>query len=254
MFMSKERESVEPLPERWSAKAKTATVLWFFAVYVGFLVLLVFSEVLVIFLVFPLLPVFSGQGSPTHTLYLVYAIVFGLYLILLKGLLPVIDLILDIGNYHLASDVDRRKYHERIEQAVESLLDSGCREIHILAHSLGSVITYDWPSPRSDRYAVTVLHTIGSPLNKFWYIDHSRPRRHADREGLARRLGGRWTNYWAWSDVVSGLLARYGTSRGGVANTRLRWLGPVLLSHVRYWTNLVVFAGIRHELDRAGRR
>ncbi len=99
---------------------------------------------------------------------------------------------------------------------------------------------------------MTVLHTIGSPLNKFWYLDHARSARLTDRQGLPR-LGGRWTNYWAWSDIVSGFLARYGTNAGGVSNTRIRWLGLALFSHGRYWKNPVVLAGVRREIERSFR-
>ena len=226
---------------------RSATVLWFVAVYVGFIVLLVFSELLIIP---PILPLFESEMTVGEGAVVSLALL-PVYLGIVKVSLPIIDLILDIGNYHLARAEVRGEYFERIEESMRSLVDAGCREIHILAHSLGSVISYDWlASPRADGYPVTVLHTIGSPLNKFWYLDHGLSARLTDRQGLPR-LGGRWINYWAWSDIISGRLARFGTDAGGISNTRLRWLGIALDSHRRYWKNAVVLAGVRHEIERS---
>ncbi len=61
----------------------------------------------------------------------------------------------------------------------------------------------------------------------------------------------RLRNDWAWSDVVSGPLTRYAGVPVRPADTRLRWLGPALASHVRYWGNAEVLDAVRKELATA---
>jgi len=167
-------------------------------------------------------------------------------------LLIPLDLLLDIQNYHIASMEDRSPYQQRVDQAVRALRDSGCTEIHIVAHSLGSVIVYDWLSttPSTDL-PLMALHTLGSPLNKFWYVDHARRRRFADVNLLANFPACRWTNYWAFSDVVSGPSTRYKAPGAKSRDKRIRWLGPVLVSHVYYWTNAIVLSGIRNGIAKS---
>ncbi len=231
-------------------RPRAATVPWFVGVYVAFLLQVLFSEFLIVFPLTLILLDSEGETSVTSVFYVVLAIFLLVYLVILKALLPTIDLILDIGNYHLASAKDRLAYYRPIEEAVTSLRATGSKEeIHILAHSLGTVITYDWLyslAPKS--YPIKSLHTIGSPLNKFWYLDHSRSRRRGDKDCLANLPGVRWTNYWAYSDFISGSLARYTSSSARISNKRLRWLGLAFVSHVRYWENLVVLDAIRDEL------
>ena len=97
---------------------------------------------------------------------------------------------------------------------------------------------------------MTVLHTIGSPLDKFWYIDHSHARRHSDQKGLENRISHVWINYWAYSDPVSGRLNHYDAPGLRVINKRLRWLGLPLLSHVRYWNESEVIDEMRNEIRK----
>lgn len=227
------------------ARVRLATVRWFLGVYGWFLITAVFSE----FLLLPLIMFFQGGVGEIMANLNAIIVLTVVYLLILKRSLPAVDLILDISNYHLASVKDRLPYYDAVEKAVTSLRETGCVEIHILAHSLGSVITYDWLcSNRSEDCPIATLHTIGSPLNKFWYIDHMRTRRLADKEGLASLPVRRWTNYWAYSDVISGFLARYGGPTAGISHKRLRRLGPAFVSHVRYWKNPVVLDSIREEV------
>jgi hypothetical protein len=239
-------------------RPRLATVPWFVAICLGMLLLAAFCELLLLVPAFLLLVVFGNgamSASEITGVVLLIGVFGGLYLLIVKGLVPMIDLLLDVENYHLGSADDRRVYQERVEKAVSSLRQAGCREIHILAHSLGSVITYDWLcAVETCDPAVAVLHTIGSPLNKFWYIDHGRRRRRTDAQGSISICKCRWINYWALSDPVSGRLARYESARVQLSNQRLFRLGLPLVSHTCYWNNPLVIAGIRDAIAKATHR
>jgi len=228
-----------------------AGVLGLVGIYLGFLLLTLFCELLIIP---PLAPVFLNSNlegtfdAPTFlTLYVVFVtLCLGIW----KASLAPVDLLLDICNYHLASRTDRIVYFRRIEEGVDSLRQAGCSEIHVLAHSLGSVIMYDWlRSLSTGTCPVSAFHTIGSPLDKFWYIDRSRRDRREDERGLiSARLPKGWINYWADSDPISGRLNHYGKGSSGVFNLQLRKLGPWLVSHTRYWTNRAVTDSVRERI------
>ena len=227
--------------------------LWFFWVFLGFLLLLLLSEVLFLIPLGVFLPDSqSGQGwfdVPVEFVVAFVTVVLPLYLLFLRLSLPAIDLVLDVSNYHLASMAERRDYFVRLDRGLSELAQRGCKTIHVLAHSLGSVIAYDWlQARRSTSHPVVMLHTIGSPLDKFWYIDHGRLGRDRSPITLDDKLVGAWTNYWAISDPVSGKLHRYDTATQRVNNVRLRWLGPYLWSHARYWTHEVVIRSLRASL------
>ncbi len=193
-------------------------------------------------------------GSPVVDFFMVFAV--AVYLVLLRLSLPAIDLVLDIARYHVAASAGRRKYYDRVHEGVSRLESAGCREIHILAHSLGSVMVYDWlKAPRRAHSLIAVIHTIGSPLDKFWYIDHGRDRRKEDRLGLEGRVSRAWINYWAYSDPVSGALHHYHSPSLPVVNKRMRWLGAFLWSHGRYWHNREVAESLRRWIcDAPARR
>jgi hypothetical protein len=221
------------------------------AIYVAALFLLLVCALFMMFAALPayvwLLPGHDGVVARLVVAIVLLAFVFGV----IRVLLPVLDLILDISNYHLATPVERRVYFERLQQGFDRLQRTGCREIHVLAHSLGTVITYEWltAKARGGEHPIQVLHTIGSPLDKFWFTDHPEHQRFIDESGSAVPPNLRWYNYWAWSDPVSGYLDHFGRDSGLVKNIRLKWLGVFLYSHVRYWTCQRVIDGIRAGLD-----
>jgi hypothetical protein len=107
-------------------------------------------------------------------------------------------------------------------------------EIHVLAHSLGTVVAYHaltgmGQSPGESPYGPRRLYTIGSPLEKIrffwpWTIVGRRPS--ADSEF-------RWTNFYHRMDTVSGALRRF-TAWAPVENIRLKGGGGLLRSHVVY--------------------
>lgn len=164
----------------------------------------------------------------------------------LKYMLTILDLLLDVSSYHLASEEEREEYGRFVRDGVSELRVRGCTGILIVAHSLGSVIFYDWlrrwqPGGTSD---VVGLITMGSPLNKFWYVDHGYERRQEDITGSVTS-GIAWHNFYAWSDPLSGRLRRY----GGVTEHRLRWLGLWGVAHVKYWKSREVEETLRKMLD-----
>ncbi len=133
-------------------------------------------------------------------------------------------------------------------------------DIVIVAHSLGSVIAYDalnrvlYPNGSEEtdaaRQKIRHLFTVGSPLEKIWYYfrDHS----HRDDpvyQGIIGELKGlkkkgpdeksqldncAWTNIWAFTDVISSRLDRYGD---GVENKHDHETNHKLwiLNHLKYW-------------------
>ncbi len=118
----------------------------------------------------------------------------------------------------------------------------GCQSIQIIAHSLGTVVTYHalrglrfGESPRDDRETIVEasgrvehLYTIGSPLEKirfFW------PRLRPENN-LAGERDIAWDNFVSYFDPVAGVLRRY-TEWGGVDNHHLLG-GGFLTGHVVY--------------------
>lgn len=162
-------------------------------------------------------------------------ILIAVLIFLLKTTLAALDLALDVSSYHLASVDERHSYFKYARDGVSLLRSHGCAEIHILAHSLGTVIVYDWlrASTEEDIADIASLTTLGSPLYKFWYIDHSIEERIQDATGF-EGVGIIWRNFYSWSDPVSNRLRKYGA---GVSEHRLRWLGIWGIAHVKYWQN-----------------
>ncbi len=215
---------------------------------IAFALLMVFCE----FFIISAVVFFLGSPNADVVMLLLVAV----YLLFLRLSLPAIDLVLDIARYHVAASAGRRKYYDRVHEGVSKLESAGCQEIHILAHSLGSVMVYDWlKAARQAHSLIAVVHTIGSPLDKFWYIDHGRDRRKEDKHGLEGRVSRAWVNYWAYSDPVSGALHHYHAPSLPVVNKRMRWLGVFLWSHGRYWHNQEVAESLRQWIcDAPARR
>jgi len=225
---------------------KAAASAWMPGVYVSFLAILVLCEVLVGPALMPIALDDPSVGWGDRAI--ITGALMLIYLPLLRLCLPAIDLLLDISNYQLASQGERMVYARVIDRALEELDAVQCRSVHVLAHSLGSVIVYDWLRRQGRESRIEVLHTIGSPLNKFWYLDHSRRERKADEEKALPVSA--WYNYWAWSDPVSGGLQRYGPI---VKSLRLRRLGVPIWSHVAYWSDPTVKEGIRRSIVQTSR-
>ncbi len=136
-----------------------------------------------------------------------------------------------------------RQILQRLDETVRHALtqDGGCDALHILAHSLGSVISYHYlvgldrnVAEQADSHLpTTVLHTIGSPLEKirhFW-----RPLSEVSSEIPSRVCKLDWYNFANPFDAVSGRL-RHHTHWGPVHNRSILE-GGVLRSHTLYEQN-----------------
>jgi hypothetical protein len=129
-----------------------------------------------------------------------------------------------------------RRFHEQLLKADAD----GCQTIQVIAHSLGTVVTWHALSGFGDdprradaaaidaaRAKVTRVYTIGSPLEKirfFW----PRVAPPAPRAGMKLR----WDNFVSYFDPVSGMLRTY-DDWGPVNNHRLLG-GGFIMGHVVY--------------------
>lgn len=146
--------------------------------------------------------------------------------------------------HRLASRGKRHEYQRELVAGLDALAAAGCTDVYVLAHSLGSVIAVDaLQSGRLDHAPIRVLHTIGSPLDKFWYFDRTHRRADGDVERLSRR-GLRWRNSWSWSDPVSGRLDHFASPSGSPSNRHVADLWLPLVSHGRYWGHPAVLADV----------
>jgi hypothetical protein len=124
----------------------------------------------------------------------------------------------------------------RFVQAAVRAGESGCEELQILAHSLGTVVAFHGlcpPAPaRLQRPAVRVtrLYTIGSPLEKvrfFWpRLVVGGPASHVVR----------WDNFFSPFDLVSGALHPF-AGWPEPANHPVTGLGGFVTAHVAYHRN-----------------
>jgi len=139
--------------------------------------------------------------------------------------------------HHVYREIMGRFYDQLIR-----MRNDGCQSIHIVAHSLGTVVMYHAlrglkldEATRADRLAMSEamasiehLYTIGSPLEKirfFW--PGLRPE-----ANLAGERQITWDNFVSYFDPVAGMLRRF-NEWGPVNNHRLLG-GGFLSGHVVY--------------------
>jgi hypothetical protein len=150
-------------------------------------------------------------------------------------------------------------YAGTVQRFYDQLLKAdadGCATIQIVAHSLGTVVTYhalsdfgielahhvDGEAIRAAKAKVTRLHTIGSPLEKirfFW------PRITPSAVGSGE-MKLRWDNYVSFFDPVSGMLTSF-DDWGAVANHRLLG-GGFFRGHIVYEHHRVFLAALTEGL------
>jgi hypothetical protein len=157
-------------------------------------------------------------------------------------------------NQQLTRNVD--EIHVRFVRTAERAAEQGCREIQVLAHSLGTVIAFLAMCPEARPASSTIaparlsrFYTIGSPLAKirfFWtrLVEHSR---NGPAIAVVDRLvavdsthGGKsamkWENFFSRLDLVSGRI--YGFSGWPTPTNRpARGLGGLIRAHVAYNRN-----------------
>jgi pimeloyl-ACP methyl ester carboxylesterase len=145
---------------------------------------------------------------------------------------------------------------ERVRHTAAKAHLDGCREIQIVAHSLGTVIAFNaltrYPASAVDKapMSITHLYTIGSPLEKFLFIWHRTlrpslrsPEIQLDGQILASGHRIQWQNFYSPLDMVSGKLMRF-TEWGHVVNTRLWGLGGLARAHINYFRHPAVLTAL----------
>jgi hypothetical protein len=122
----------------------------------------------------------------------------------------------------------------RFHRAMRAAQEDGCDEVHVLAHSLGTVVAYHaltgLARPEGEpTCAPKRLYTIGSPLEKIrffwpWTVRRVAPSVHPDFC---------WTNFYHVMDAVSGRLKRF-QAWAPHHDVRLKGGGGLFRSHVVY--------------------
>ena len=140
------------------------------------------------------------------------------------------------------------RFLEVLDQATRR---DGCTEIHVLAHSLGTVVvhqalaraTSQGSSSANPMVQITRLYTIGCPLERirfFWpKLFEKRVDRTVVRKGRAIVEVGRslqWENFWSRSDAVSSRLSSF-PGLSTPENYPAKGLGGFFTAHVRYFGN-----------------
>lgn len=133
------------------------------------------------------------------------------------------------------------RFREKLRQSAES---EGCETIHVVAHSLGTVIAYhalagyrfdaDSTNAQSTRSAfakIGRLYTIGSPLEKIRFFWPKLGQKAAD-SGVQ---SVQWDNFVSFFDPVAGTIKRY-KGWGRVSNHALLG-GGFIRGHVVYERN-----------------
>jgi hypothetical protein len=101
--------------------------------------------------------------------------------------------------------------------------------VHLMGHSLGSVVAYHSITRRLPAHAVGRLITVGSPLEKVRFL-------WAKLFPPAGEWTCDWTNYLTPSDPVSGSLKRFAVDpRRPIRNVRLWGLGGYGQAHIGYF-------------------
>jgi hypothetical protein len=147
------------------------------------------------------------------------------------------SVIADIPNYMgsiVAGEGPAFEILERFHTQMARTHKDGCDEVHVLAHSLGTVVAFHAlsgvglpagsPAPAPRRF-----FTIGSPLEKIrffwpWTVRAVQPSTHPDFQ---------WINFHHRADQVSGDLKRF-AAFCALRDIRLKGGGGLLRSHVVY--------------------
>ncbi len=157
-------------------------------------------------------------------------------------------------NEILIQNVDR--IHARFQKTVQRAINKGCREIQVLAHSLGTVVAFNSMCSgkvnQTDVPAhISRLYTIGSPLEKirfFWprLLEHSSNGpaiASADSDRLMAAGKSRdgksvmkWDNFFNRNDLVSGYLNPF-DGWPKPTNHKAKGLGGMIRSHGSYNRN-----------------
>ena len=153
------------------------------------------------------------------------------------------------GDPHAALAAKVRQIRVRFERAAATAVAAGCREIQVVAHSLGTVIAFTsmntapGGAPAGDPPArISRLYTIGSPLEKFRFfwtrlLEGSEGGPAIAAAGRAIAAAGdppmRWDNFSSRLDLVSGRLRAF-PGWPEAENHAVPGLGGLMSSHTAY--------------------
>jgi hypothetical protein len=114
-------------------------------------------------------------------------------------------------------------------------------EVQVIAHSLGTVVTYHAMARRLPKDAIHRLVTLGSPLEKvrFLWTKLFPPR---------LDWGCEWINFHTPSDPVSGKLKRFDSISGRIENRKLWGVGGYGEAHVGYFRDVRVMGPVAQGL------
>ena len=138
-----------------------------------------------------------------------------------------------ILRYEFLSPAERGRIQARLREALDA---TGPGRIHLVAHSLGSVIAFDvlhgWEGGAAPP-KVDSLYTLGSPLNSGIF------RAHNGRPTSAPSGVASWTNvYSPWDPIASALAGAY----TGVSDRKVETAVFPTTAHSAYWTHTDVIA------------
>lgn len=163
------------------------------------------------------------------------------------------------GNEPQVPEDIKRVYPQIVQrfyvQLIQALAD-GCKDIQVVAHSLGTVVSFhalsglllDWQQyPYRDqiqlaRTRVKHLYTIGSPLEKIQFFWPQLTIGDSPLGGLEMR----WDNFVSRFDPVAGVLKRY--DQWGKVNNHHLLGGGFVRGHVVYEHSPVFIAGLTQGL------
>jgi hypothetical protein len=160
-----------------------------------------------------------------------------------------------------------REIRQRFERAAATAAAAGCREIQVVAHSLGTVVAFTsmCPAPGAAPAAgapahQTRLYTIGSPLEKFRFFwtrllegSGGGPAVACDGRAVAVAAAEppmRWDNFSSRLDLVSGRLRAF-PGWPAPANHSVPGLGGLMSSHTAYNGNAAFLAALGEGLGGA---
>lgn len=139
---------------------------------------------------------------------------------------------------------------DRFERAVRRAADD-CDRVHVVGHSLGSVIAYEGLTMRAGPLVDTLV-TVGSPLDKY---RHFWPTR-ADRSARTAPAWRRWVNVTDVVDPIGARLHRFPETSAG-PRPENRVISHRILptsAHNDYWEHPGFTTWLAHTLATGDRR
>jgi hypothetical protein len=155
-------------------------------------------------------------------------------------------------NIYATDWVYSTEMREELEQHLANLESrQDIQGIHVVGHSLGSLVAYEALSrtyPVGPNSKLKTVVTVGSPLDK---VNMFFPKSHQFRFESPLPPGIEWLNIYSPTDLVSDHLVRYGPPPAGPHNIRVsnRPLFLFFKEHSSYWQNPAVMRELLSKLS-----